>query len=78
MDEKVRHILEILENDARATPEEIASLIDMSAQEVSQEIAKLEETGIIRHYKTIVDWDLVGENYDEGRGLFRSRENCNP
>ncbi len=64
MDEKVRHILEILENDARATPEEIASLIDMSAQEVSQEIAKLEETGIIRHYKTIVDWDLVGgENY---------------
>ena len=35
----------------------------MSAEEVSQAIAKLEETGVIRHYKTIVDWDLVGENY---------------
>ena len=63
MDEKIRHILEILENDARTSPEEIASLTDMSAQEVSQTIAKLEETGVIRHYKTIVDWDLVGENY---------------
>ncbi|MDD3872993.1 MAG: Lrp/AsnC family transcriptional regulator, partial [Methanosarcina sp.] len=63
MDKKVRHILEILENDARTTPEDIASFIDMSAEEVSQEIAKLEDTGVIRHYKTIVDWDLVGENY---------------
>lgn len=63
MDEKIRHILEILETDARANPEEIASLTDMSAQEVSQAITKLEETGVIRHYKTIIDWDLVGENY---------------
>ncbi len=63
MNEKIRHILEILENDARASPEEIASLTDMSAEEVSQAIAKLEDTGVIRHYKTIVDWDLVGENY---------------
>ena len=31
MDEKIRHILEILENDARTSPEEIASLTDMSA-----------------------------------------------
>jgi DNA-binding Lrp family transcriptional regulator len=63
MDEKIRHILEILESDARANPEEIAALTDMTAQEVSQAIAKLEETGVIRHYKTIIDWDLVGENY---------------
>ena len=63
MDEQIRHILEILENDARASPDEIAALTHMSAQEVSQTIAKLEETGVIRHYKTIVDWDLVGENY---------------
>jgi DNA-binding Lrp family transcriptional regulator len=63
MDEQIRNILEILENDARASPEEIAALINMSAQEVSQTIAKLEETGVIRHYKTIIDWDLVGENY---------------
>lgn len=63
MDEMIRHILEILENDARASPEEIAVLTGMSAEEVSQTIAKLEETGVIRHYKTIVDWDLVGENY---------------
>ncbi len=63
MDEKIRHILEILESDARANPEEIAALTDMTAQEVSQAIAKLEETGVIRHYKTIIDWDLAGENY---------------
>ncbi len=63
MDEKIRHILEILENDARANSDEIAALTDMTAQEVSQAIAKLEETGVIRHYKSIIDWDLVGENY---------------
>lgn len=63
MDDKIKHILEILENDARANPEEIAALTGMAAQEVSQAIAKLEETGVIRHYKTIIDWDLVGENY---------------
>lgn len=63
MDEKIQHILEILENDARVGPEEIATLTGMSSQEVSQTISKLEETGVIRHYKTIVDWDLVGENY---------------
>ncbi|WP_440954635.1 Lrp/AsnC family transcriptional regulator [Methanosarcina sp. Mfa9] len=63
MDEKIRHILEILENDARASSDEIAALTDMTAQEVSQAIAKLVETGVIRHYKTIIDWDLVGENY---------------
>lgn len=63
MDEKIRHILEILGNDARASPEEISALTGMSAQEVSQAIAKLEETGVIRHYKAIIDWDLVGENY---------------
>ena len=63
MDEQIRNILEILENDARASPEEIAALTNLSAQEVSQTIAKLEETGVIRHYKTIIDWDLVGENY---------------
>jgi DNA-binding Lrp family transcriptional regulator len=63
MEEQIRHILEILENDARASPEEIAALIDMSPQEVSQTIAKLEETGVIRHYKTIVNWDIVGGNY---------------
>lgn len=63
MDEKIRHILEILENDARASPEEISTLTGMSVQEVSQAISKLEESGVIRHYKAIVDWDLVGENY---------------
>lgn len=54
MEEQIRHILEILENDARASPEEIAALIDMSAEEVYQTIAKLEETGVIRDRKSVV------------------------
>jgi len=63
MDEKIKQILEILEENAKASPEEISALTGMSVQEVSQTISKLENSGIIRHYKAIVDWDLVGENY---------------
>ncbi|KGK99225.1 AsnC family transcriptional regulator [Methanococcoides methylutens] len=63
MDEQTRNILEILEEDARIVPEEIASLTGMTVEEVSQKIEYLEKAKIIRKYKTIIDWELAGENY---------------
>lgn len=63
MDSKTRDILEILENDARATPEEISALVDMPAEEVEDSIRHLEKVGIIRRYKTVIDWELAGEDY---------------
>ncbi|MBN2487853.1 MAG: Lrp/AsnC family transcriptional regulator [Methanosarcinaceae archaeon] len=63
MDKQLSHILEILEGDARAAPKDIASLTGMSVEDVSKKIEQLEKSGIIRKYKTIIDWDLVGESY---------------
>jgi len=63
MDKQTRNLLEILEEDARVSPQEIATLTGMSVEDVNKNIAQLENTGIIRKYKTIVDWDLAGDNY---------------
>ncbi|WP_135604057.1 Lrp/AsnC family transcriptional regulator [Methanococcoides sp. NM1] len=63
MDEQTRNILEILEEDARIVPEEIAALTGMTVEEVSRKIEYLEKAKIIRKYKTIIDWEQAGENY---------------
>ena len=63
MDEQTRNILEILEEDARIKPEEIAALTGMTVEEVNQKIEYLEKAKIIRQYKTVIDWELAGENY---------------
>lgn len=61
MDEKTRHILECLEEDARITHEQIAVLTALSVQEVSNRIREMENNGVIRRYKTVIDWDLAGD-----------------
>ncbi|WP_440952799.1 Lrp/AsnC family transcriptional regulator [Methanococcoides sp. FTZ1] len=63
MDEQTRNILEILEEDARIKPEEIAKLAGMTVEEVEQKIESLERSKIIRMYKTVIDWELAGEDY---------------
>ncbi|ABE52974.1 Lrp/AsnC family transcriptional regulator [Methanococcoides burtonii] len=63
MDEQTRNILEILSDDARTSPVEIATLTGMTADEVKQKIEYLEKAKIIRKYKTIIDWDLAGDDY---------------
>ncbi len=62
MDSKTRDILEILEKDARITPEDISALVDIPAEEVQESIFHLEKVGIIRRYKTVIDWELAGED----------------
>ncbi|MDG6244026.1 MAG: Lrp/AsnC family transcriptional regulator [Methanolobus sp.] len=63
MDEKTRHILECLEEDARISHEEIATLTGLSVDKVCQKVKELEDGGIIRKYKTVIDWDLAGDEY---------------
>lgn len=54
-------ILEVLEQDARTTPEQIATMLGLDTQTVHDAIRQLEAEGIIRRYKTVVDWDRFGE-----------------
>ena len=57
----MKEILELLENDARLTPKQIAALLDMEEREVARIIKEMEERKIILGYHTFVNWDKVGE-----------------
>jgi DNA-binding Lrp family transcriptional regulator len=53
-------ILTILARDARTTPETIATLTGRAVEDVRAAIAEYERRGIIKHYKTVIDWDAAG------------------
>lgn len=55
-----KQILKILERDARTAPADIAVMLGRSEDEVRERIRKLEETGVIRRYKTVIDWEKAG------------------
>ena len=59
----MNEILEIIEQDPKIDPAEIARLIGQSETEVRSHIKELEDSGIIRKYKAVIDWDKVGEEY---------------
>ena len=63
MKDFTKEILEILEDDARATPGEIATLLGTSEEEVSAVIERLEDSGVIRKYMTMINWDKVDDGY---------------
>ena len=64
-------ILEILANDARVTPEEIAKMTRKKAGEIKKTSKEYEENGTIVKYKTIIDLDKVrGENSSFVRALI--------
>jgi DNA-binding Lrp family transcriptional regulator len=56
----LKEILKILENDARTTPEKMATMTGKTAAEVSKAVKKAEKDGTILKYKTVVNWEKVG------------------
>jgi DNA-binding Lrp family transcriptional regulator len=50
-------VLNILEQDARFTTEQIAAMTGDSVAAVAEKIQQYEKDGIIVGYKTIIDWD---------------------
>jgi DNA-binding Lrp family transcriptional regulator len=61
-------ILEILMNDARVTPEEIAKMTKKNVAAVKRAIKTYEADGTIVQYKAIVNPELAGD----GKGLVRA------
>lgn len=50
-------LLRLLEGDCTHTPEQLASMADMTVEEVKAEIKRYEEEKIVLGYQAIVDWD---------------------
>ncbi|MFA4884278.1 MAG: Lrp/AsnC family transcriptional regulator [Desulfotomaculaceae bacterium] len=57
----MKKILELLENDARLTPQTIAVMLNMKEDDVVRAIKELEEKNVIVGYFTLIDWEKVGE-----------------
>jgi DNA-binding Lrp family transcriptional regulator len=53
-------ILELLEENAQTTPEQIATLLDIDIKEVEKRIAQLEQNGTITKYQTVINWEKAG------------------
>ncbi len=53
----MQEILEILEKDARLSPQQIATMLNVPEEEVRQTIERLERERIILKYKTIIHWE---------------------
>ena len=50
-------LLRLLEDDCTLTREQLASMADMTVEEVNTAIKEFEEQKIVLGYKAIVDWD---------------------
>jgi DNA-binding Lrp family transcriptional regulator len=57
----MKEIFEILEQNARATSEQIATMVDKPVSEVEKIIKRAEKDGTILKYKTIINWPKLGE-----------------
>lgn len=57
----MREILKVLEQDARATPRQIAAQTGIAEEMVAARIAEWEAEGVIRRYKTVIDWERYGD-----------------
>jgi len=57
----IKEILKILENDARTTTKQIATMTDTPAAEVARLIKQAEKDRTILKYKTIINWEKVGD-----------------
>ncbi len=56
-------ILKLLNKNGRMSHADIATATGMSEAEVTAEIKRLEEEGLIRGYKAVIDWEKTDSNY---------------
>ena len=56
----MQEILKVLERNAQATPTQIAALTGLNEEVIAEKISEWESSGIIRRYKTVIDWEKFG------------------
>jgi DNA-binding Lrp family transcriptional regulator len=55
-----KDVLELLEKDSRLTNDQLAKLLNVSAEEIKEIIEQLERDNIILRYSTIINWEKHG------------------
>ncbi len=55
--------MEILSENAKATPSEIAVLLGRPKMDVARQIKELEDAGVIRKYITLINWEKLDQSF---------------
>ncbi|MEW6033436.1 MAG: Lrp/AsnC family transcriptional regulator [Chloroflexota bacterium] len=58
-----KEIFKVLEQNARATPQQISAMTGLSLAKVKQTIEKAEKERVILKYKTVVNWEKLGDEH---------------
>ena len=66
----MQEILDLLQSDARLTPEDIAAMTKKTVDEVTAVIAQLEKDGVILKYTTIINQDKITTETDMVRAVI--------
>ena len=61
-DPVVRRLLTALIADARRDPAQLAALTGITAEQVAALVARLQQQRVIRGYKTVIDWERLGDD----------------
>ena len=56
----MKDVLKILERDSRISMAQLATMTGSTEQEVREFVQNAEKTGVIRRYKTVIDWEKAG------------------
>ena len=55
-------ILKLIENNAKLSAKDIATICSLKEEDVKAEIEDMEKMGIIKGYKGVIDWEKVDTN----------------
>ncbi|MGX8699769.1 MULTISPECIES: Lrp/AsnC family transcriptional regulator [unclassified Caproiciproducens] len=55
-------LLNLLDENARLSTEQLAVMLDKTPDEVADAIADYEKQGVIRGYKALINWEKIDEN----------------
>lgn len=56
-------LIKILENNSRLSNQDIAVMLGETEQAVAEKICRYEQEGVIRGYKTVINWDKVDNEH---------------
>lgn len=54
-------LLKLLNRDSRTSVKDLSAMLGLSEDEVRAEIAEMENEGIIRGYKAVIDWERLDD-----------------
>ena len=59
----MERLLKLLDTNARLTTAEMATMLGTTEDAVKAQMTELEEAGVVRGYKALIDWDRTDRKY---------------